>query len=165
MGKRNRDPWKAAPLEFRGLRFPSLASFAVAILALMLAAPALFAYAYMVKLKDGSLLSARAPYTVKGARAIITLENGIVTQLPLDEIDQPGTEKYNRENFGNLIVILTPRERAYQLPTRAGRSVAASSNPGPPVDRLLWGGPAAAAVRRPARTTDVVPLHATPGSP
>jgi hypothetical protein len=151
MGKRNRDPWKAAPLEFRGLRFPSLAPLALAILALMLAAPALFAYAYMVKLKDGSLLSARAPYTVKGARAIITLENGTITQLPLSEIDEPGTAKYNRENFGNAIAIPTPRENVLQLPGRAVRSSAASPGSGRSVDAVLSGGPLVRDARRAQR--------------
>lgn len=87
---------------------------------LLLLAPALFAY--VVKLKDGSLVFARSPYTVKGARAIITLENGTVTQIQLDKIDVPGTEKYNRENFGNVIALDTPQEKVFQLPTAAPQS-------------------------------------------
>lgn len=83
-------------------------------------APALFAY--VVKLKDGSLVFARAPYTVKGTRAIITLENGTVTQIPLEKIDVPGTEKYNRENFGNVISIDTPQEKVFKMPTPVPRS-------------------------------------------
>ncbi len=75
------------------------------------------AFAYVVKLKDGSLVFARAPYTLKGNRAIITLENGTVTQIDLDKIDVPGTEKYNRENFGNVIALDTPQEKTFQLPT------------------------------------------------
>jgi hypothetical protein len=93
---------------------------AFAFLALLLLAPALLAY--VVKLKDGSLVFARAPYTVKGTRAIITLENGTVTQIPLEKVDVPGTEKYNRENFGNVIAIDTPEEKVFQLPTPAPRS-------------------------------------------
>ena len=87
----------------------------LAFSALLLFAPALFAY--VVKLKDGSLVFARSPYTVKGARAIITLENGTVTQIQLDKIDVPGTEKYNRENPGNVIALDTPQEKVFQLPT------------------------------------------------
>jgi hypothetical protein len=88
---------------------------AFALLALLIIAPALLAY--VVKLKDGSLVFARVPYTVKGTRAIITLENGTVTQLDLDKIDVPGTEKYNRENFGNVIAIESPQEKVFQPPT------------------------------------------------
>ena len=94
-----------------------------AVLALFLfvvVAPALFAY--VVKLKDGSLVFARAPYTVKGKRAIITLENGTVTQIDLEKIDVPGTEKYNRENFGNVIALDTPQEKVFQLPTPVPQS-------------------------------------------
>ena len=69
------------------------------------------AFAYVVKLKDGSLIFARTKYTVKGDRAIITLENGTVTALKLDEIDIEGSEKYNKENFGNVIAIDTPESR------------------------------------------------------
>lgn len=93
---------------------------ALAIVALFLFAAA--AFAYVVKLKDGSLVFARTPYTVKGKRAIITLENGTVTQIDLDKIDVPGTEKYNRENFGNVISIDAPEEKPRQLPTPIPRS-------------------------------------------
>ena len=69
------------------------------------------ALGYVVKLKDGSLIFARTKYTVKGDRAIITLENGTVTAIKLEEIDVEGSEKYNRENFGNVIAIDTPDSR------------------------------------------------------
>jgi hypothetical protein len=69
-----------------------------------LLAPALFAY--NVKLKDGSIIFARSKYEVKGKKAIITLTNGTVTQIDLDLIDVPGTEQYNKENPGNVIVIV-----------------------------------------------------------
>lgn len=125
---------------------------ALAFLALLLVAPTLFAYAYAVKLKDGSLLFARVPYTVKGTQAIITLENGIITQLPLAKVDVPGTEKYNRENFGNAIAIPTPRERAFQLPARATRSGSASSDSRQSVDAVLRGGPVVQGFRQVARS-------------
>jgi hypothetical protein len=142
MENRDRGPWKA-PVRL-----------ALALLALLLVAPALFAYAYAVKLKDGSLLFARAPYTVKGTQAIITLENGIVTQIPLAKVDQPGTEKYNRENFGNAIAIPTPRERAIQVPGRTTRSGAASSESRPSVGPILRGGPVVPGFRQVARTNE-----------
>jgi len=137
MGKGNRGLWKASLLGLNGLR----RLVPLAFLGLLLVAP-LFAGVYAVKLKDGSLVFARVPYTVKGTRAIITLENGIVTQIPLDKVDVPGSEKYNRENYGNVIQIATPRERAFQLPARATRSVSVPSDFGRSADPVLWGGPA-----------------------
>ena len=92
----------------------------LAILAFFLFASA--SLAYVVKLKDGSLVFARAPYTVKGKRAIITLENGTVTQIELDKIDVDGTVKYNKENFGNVVAIDAPEEKPKQLPTPVPRS-------------------------------------------
>ncbi len=79
------------------------------LLALLLAAaPGL---AYVIKLKDGSLIFARTKYTVKGDRAIITLENGTVTAMKLDLIDADGSEQYNKDNFGNVVAIDTPDSR------------------------------------------------------
>jgi hypothetical protein len=69
------------------------------------------AFAWVIKLKDGSLIFARMKYTVKGQQAIITLENGTVTTLKLDQIDVEGSEKYNKENFGNVVAIDTPDSR------------------------------------------------------
>jgi hypothetical protein len=92
----------------------------IAILALVFLASS--AFAYVVKLKDGTLVFARAPYTVKGTRAIITLENGNVTQIALDKVDVPGTVKYNKENFGNVVAIDAPEEKPVQLPTAPPRS-------------------------------------------
>jgi hypothetical protein len=84
-------------------------TLASAFLALLLFCPA--ALGYVVKLKDGSLIFARIKYTVKGEKAIITLENGTVTAIKLDEIDVEGSEKYNKENFGNVVAIDTPEGR------------------------------------------------------
>jgi hypothetical protein len=82
-------------------------SFALAAL-LLAAAPA---FAYVIKLKDGSMIFARTKYTVKGDRAIVTLENGTVTAMKLDQIDVEGSEQYNKDNFGNVIAIDTPDGR------------------------------------------------------
>src|SRR5215813_13852329 len=84
-------------------------SMLLGVLALVLAAAP--AFAYVIKLKDGSLIFARTKYTVKGDRAIITLENGTVTAMKLDQIDVEGSEKYNAENFGNVVAIDTPDGR------------------------------------------------------
>lgn len=69
------------------------------------------ASAYVIKLKDGSLIFAKMKYTVKGDRAIITLENGTVTAMKLEQIDVAGSDKYNAENFGNVVAIDTPDGR------------------------------------------------------
>lgn len=84
-------------------------SLLLALAALVLAA--LPALGYVIKLKDGSLIFARTKYTVKGDRAIITLENGTVTAMKLEMIDVEGSEKYNKENFGNVVAIDTPDSR------------------------------------------------------
>lgn len=75
------------------------------LLLLLAAAPA---FAYVIKLKDGSLIFAKTKYTVKGDKAIVTLENGTVTQMKLELIDVEGSEQYNKENFGNVVAIDTP---------------------------------------------------------
>jgi len=65
------------------------------------------ALAFNVLLKNGSIIFAREPYTVKGTKAIITLQNGTIVSYDLDQIDVPGTERYNKENPGNVIAITT----------------------------------------------------------
>lgn len=74
------------------------------------------AFAYVVVMKDGSKIFARSKYDVKGANAIITLENGNITQIPVSQIDVPGTDRYNKENVGNVIAITTPQEKELQTP-------------------------------------------------
>jgi len=81
---------------------------------LFLAAAA--ASGYVIKLKDGSMLFARMKYDVKGSKAIITLENGTVTQIDLDKVDVPGTEDYNKKYSGNVIAIDTPEQKMLNAP-------------------------------------------------
>lgn len=84
-------------------------SLLLGLAALVLATGPLFAY--VIKLKDGSLIFAKTKYTVKGDKAIVTLENGTVTAMKLELIDVEGSEKYNKENFGNVVAIDTPDSR------------------------------------------------------
>jgi hypothetical protein len=79
-------------------------SFFLAAALLVLGASA--AFAYNVLLKNGSIIFAREPYTVKGAKVIIILQNGTVVSYDLDQIDIPATERYNKENPGNVIAIV-----------------------------------------------------------
>ena len=74
------------------------------------------ASAYVIKLKDGSMLFARMKYEVKGKKAIITLENGTVTQIDVDKVDVPGTDEYNAKYSGNVIAIDTPEQRLLNAP-------------------------------------------------
>jgi len=89
--------------------------FALTI-ALIAAVPLL---AYTVKLKDGSLIFARAKYDVKGKKAIITLQNGTVVSYDMEMIDIPGTEQYNKDNPGNVLVIDTAKDPVPLVPTFA----------------------------------------------
>lgn len=86
------------------------------VLAAALLMAALPALAFVVKLKDGTLIFARTAYTVKGTKAIITLENGTVTQYDLDKIDVPGTEEYNQKYGGNVIALDTPDQKTLPVP-------------------------------------------------
>jgi archaellum component FlaF (FlaF/FlaG flagellin family) len=90
-------------------------SFFLAAALLVLGASA--AFAYNVLLKNGSIIFAREPYTVKGAKVIITLQNGTVVSYDLDQIDVPGTERYNKENPGNVIAIVPGEHANVVLPT------------------------------------------------
>src|SRR5215470_19057784 len=84
------------------------------VLFLLAATPAL---AYVVKFKDGTQVFARTAYTVKGTKAIITLENGTVTQTDLDKIDVPATEAYNEKyKGGNVTELDTPNEKTLPSP-------------------------------------------------
>jgi len=90
----------------------------VFLVALTLLLGASSALAFNVLLKNGSIIFAREPYTVKGTKAIITLQNGTMVSYDLDQIDIPGTEKYNKENPGNVIAISTgDNQPAYVPPT------------------------------------------------
>jgi hypothetical protein len=73
-------------------------------------------FAYNVKLKDGSIIFARSKYEVKGTKAIITLQNGTVTQIDLSTIDIEGTEQYNKDNPGNVIAIVEGQSREVSVP-------------------------------------------------
>ena len=82
------------------------------VLLLMAAA----ASGYVIRLKDGSMLFARFKYDVKGTKAIITLENGTVTQIDLEKVDVPATEEYNKKYSGNVIALDTPEQKLLNQP-------------------------------------------------
>lgn len=83
------------------------------VAALLAAAPS---FAYVVIMKDGTKIFARQKFQVRNGNALITLENGIVTDIALNQIDEAATEKYNKENTGNVDVMDTPEVRKIQTP-------------------------------------------------
>ncbi len=98
------------------LRKVSIMKRALFLFAVLLLAAAPAVLAYNIVLKNGSILFARDKYTVKGPKAIITLQNGTVVSYDLDQIDIPATDKYNRDNPGNVIAIETGDARAIPVP-------------------------------------------------
>lgn len=91
---------------------------ALAALGLVLAAPA---SAYRVIFKDGSSLMALDRYAVQGDLAVITLESGTRTTVPLIEIDVARTEEQNRQTATSSAVVIEGRtERPLELGAREG---------------------------------------------
>jgi len=84
------------------LRTPLRTAFAAVAFCCAFAVPA---WSYTIFLKDGSKLLAEQKYTVRGDKAIIKLESGTETMLPLSEIDLPRTEAANQGNLGKALVI------------------------------------------------------------
>ena len=87
---------------------------AAALFAALLAARP--AAAYVVVLKDGSKLFGKEKYAVRKDFAVFTLENGNVAQVPLAQVDVAATEKYNKENVGNVLVLDTPDAKVLETP-------------------------------------------------
>jgi hypothetical protein len=62
--------------------------------------------AYQIFLKDGSSISAKEKYRVQGDRAIIVLNSGTETSIPLVEIDVARTEEANKHNLGSSATLI-----------------------------------------------------------
>jgi hypothetical protein len=88
----------------------------ILIISFALALSAFAAFAYTIKLKDGSIIFARSKYEVKGTKAIITLQNGTITQIDLQTIDVEGTEQYNKDNPGNVIALIEGQPKEINVP-------------------------------------------------
>lgn len=65
---------------------------------------------YVVYLKNGKRVVAREKYQVKGKMAIVTMKNGSVVALPLDQIDLPKTEKINSMGLGDADLLALGEE-------------------------------------------------------
>lgn len=89
---------------------------------LLMVAPA--ALAYVIVFKDGSTLVAKERFEIDGDRALVTLQSGTQTVLPLEDIDLELTEKKNDMELGSALVIDTidpeePSSRQQEEPTLA----------------------------------------------
>ncbi|RMH15517.1 MAG: hypothetical protein D6696_20505 [Acidobacteria bacterium] len=72
------------------------------VVSLILASPA---FAYVIFLKDGTQIVARDKYEVDGDQAVFTMPSGVISSIPLAEIDVEKTERENRINLGTARVI------------------------------------------------------------
>lgn len=96
-------------------------AFIVCVLATLVATSA-FA-AYVVILRNGSRVIARDKYEVKGQMAVITLQNGTLTSIPMSQIDIPTTDKLNARNLGDAIPLdwVDPETKPKPTPTPTPR--------------------------------------------
>jgi hypothetical protein len=79
-------------------------------------AGALPAHAYRVIFKDGSSLMAMERFEVQGDLAVIVLESGTRTTVPLAEIDVARSEEHNRTTASSTAVVIEGRsERPLEL--------------------------------------------------
>lgn len=80
-------PWKA---------------FLLALAAWLVALPLA---AYTLYLKDGSKIILKEKYRIQGSLAILTLQNGSQSSIPLTSIDIPKSEQANQADYGTAVVI------------------------------------------------------------
>jgi hypothetical protein len=100
------DPMRSLPRSPRARS--RLLSFAMGAVVLWLA-PA--AGAYRVIFKDGSSLMAIERYQVQGELAVIILESGTRTTVPVSEIDAERTEQHNRTSANSTAVVIEGRSQ------------------------------------------------------
>ena len=60
---------------------------------------------YVVILKNGHKIRCKAPMTIQGPNAIITLSTGTLASYPLDLVDLGETERYNQLGLGDAVMI------------------------------------------------------------
>lgn len=58
---------------------------------------------YVVILKNGSSIRASKPMEIQGRQVIITLLNGTVTSISIEQVDLVKTERYNQQGLGSSI--------------------------------------------------------------
>ncbi len=75
------------------------------LLTLLVSSLAAPSFAYIIYLKDGSRLTAKEKYEIRGDQAFITLQNGARTSLAAAEIDQERTREANQGGYGSALVL------------------------------------------------------------
>lgn len=95
----------------------------LALCFLLLAAPSV-ARAYVIVFKDGSTLIAREPFEIDGDRAVVTLQSGTQTVLPMADIDLERTQEKNRMELGRALVLDTVDPREPDADRSQGRTLA-----------------------------------------
>lgn len=76
----------------------------VPLVALVLAAAP--AWAYTIFLKDGSSIQAQEKYQVQGDLALIRLQSGTTSSIPLAEIDVARTEAANQNRYDSTTMVI-----------------------------------------------------------
>jgi len=77
--------------------------FAVLVALALVAAPG---WAYTVFLKDGSSIQASEKYTVQGDLALIRLQSGTTSSIPLAQIDVARTEAANQNRYDGTTMVI-----------------------------------------------------------
>jgi len=80
-----------------------LSRSAVLVALALVAAPG---WAYTVFLKDGSTIQAQEKYTVQGELALIRLQSGTTSSIPLAQIDVARTETANRSRYDSTTMVI-----------------------------------------------------------
>ncbi len=76
---------------------------AALVLGACLLVPAVSMAAYAVILKDGTRIVAKERFKVQGDLAIITLENGTVTQIQLSKVDVGASDRQSAQGVGGAV--------------------------------------------------------------
>jgi hypothetical protein len=77
----------------------------VAFAALALLLPAFAGASYVILTKDGRRLVAKDKYRVQGQNAIYTQVNGVVTSIPMSQVDIAATDKLAKEGVGDAMIL------------------------------------------------------------
>lgn len=91
------------------------ATVAILLVAVIAAATA----GYVVVLKNGQKIRCREAMKIEGSNVLITLVTGTLASYPLDQVDVVETERYNKQGFGDALVIdeLTVAGQTFPTPT------------------------------------------------
>lgn len=88
----------------------------------LLVATVVAAEGYVVILKNGARIPASERLEIEGDQALVTLVNGTMTSLPLEQVDLVATERYNQLGLGSALTLdgvgeMTPVPTATPTPS------------------------------------------------